>query len=160
MNKEALKVYNTKDEVSFEDVLDVLNGWESGSITREEAMGFAESLFYLGEPRWPDLPRSDERSVLFAVLEALEMMYTNPTLKSDIPALRKFLVDGQTSPIEAWRAIPKPVADGRRHVPGNRRAGRPRDGLPALGLGHGTPLWPSRHYLCQSSSLALPGSTL
>lgn len=91
-------------EVTFQDVLRVLDRWEAGEIDAKDVLAFAEDPAILG-PGWPDYPRTDKRSVLFAVLESLEMVYIQPTLRADVPALREFLVVGEESPCEAWNLI-------------------------------------------------------
>jgi hypothetical protein len=67
-------------------------------------LAFAEELSSLGLG-WPEYPRTDKQSVLFAVHESLEMVYTQPTRRADVPALREFLVVGEESPLDAWTAI-------------------------------------------------------
>ncbi len=99
------KISSSINDVTYQDVLDILDKWEKDEIDREDAFVFAESLFDLAEAGWPYYPDGDKRSVLFGVLESLELMWGNPTLKEDIPALKQFLTMGQTAPNDAWQYI-------------------------------------------------------
>ena len=54
---------------------------------------------------FPEVPRDDRRYALFSTLELLEMMYTNPTLEEDIPALKKYLLEGKEKPVEASQEL-------------------------------------------------------
>ena len=101
-----MKNFSTIYEVTFEDVLEILNRWQSGSMTREEVFDFAESLYYLNTPYgFPEVPKDDRRYVLFSTLELLEMMYTNPTLEEDIPALKRYLLAGKENPVGASKEL-------------------------------------------------------
>ena len=104
MVQKQLKRFTSIAEITFQDVWNVLDKWEKGEASTESIFAFAEDLYDLG-PGWPDYPRNDQRSVLFAVLESLEMIYTQPTLPSDISALKEFLVVGKTHPLDAWALI-------------------------------------------------------
>ncbi len=104
MAQKQLKKFTSIDEVAFQDVWDALDKWEKGEVSTENTFAFAEDLYYLG-PGWPEYPRSNKMSVLFAVLESLEMIYTQPTLRSDVSALKEFLAVGETDPLEAWALI-------------------------------------------------------
>lgn len=107
MEKKLGRKFTSINDVTFEDVIYILHLWETNEANEKDVFSFAEHLYYLDEPGWPDYPRDDNRSILFAALESLEMMYSQPTLKNDIPALKKFLIMGQSSPVDAWQFIDK-----------------------------------------------------
>ena len=83
----------------------LLKGWQDGQSSRSEVYEVAEYLFDLVVKNQPNYPETDSRYVLVGVIEALELMYSQPTLKADIPALRHFLHLGQTNPIAAGKFI-------------------------------------------------------
>lgn len=64
-------------------------------------MGFAEELARIGGG-WPTYSRQKPKSVLFAVMELLEMMYVNPVRKEDIPALLSFLATARADSLKTW----------------------------------------------------------
>ncbi len=105
MKNKLLKKFTSILDITFEDIGNVLCLWETNEVNEEDVFIFAEDLYYLDTLGWPDYPRDDTRSILFAVLESLEKIYSQPTLKDDIPALKKFLNIGQASPIDAWSYI-------------------------------------------------------
>ena len=97
-----LKQYNSVEDVTLADIFHVLDSWERGLISEKDAFCFAEKLYYLGDWGWPQYSRNNKRSTLISVLESLAMIYSQPTLKSDIPALKHFLQLGQNDLDEAW----------------------------------------------------------
>jgi hypothetical protein len=104
MESRHTRKFISTNEVTIDDVLNVLEQWEENLLSDEDVIFFAESLYDLG-PGWPVYPRSDKRSVLFGALDALAMLYVQPTLKSDIPALKAFLALGQVDPLPAWELL-------------------------------------------------------
>ena len=100
-----MKEFTSIHEVTFADVLTVLEQWNQGIFGSEDVLVFAESLFDLSEWGWPKYAHAHPLSVLFAALEMLELVYVNPILKEDIPALQAFLQRGQTDPLGAWSAM-------------------------------------------------------
>lgn len=98
-----MKKFTSIHDVTFDDLLEVLQAWEDGSLQYEEVQAWAEALY--DSRVHPFESEDDKRSIIEAVIEDLSWMYTNPTLKEDIPALRQFLVMDQSSPREAWQFI-------------------------------------------------------
>lgn len=91
-------------DVQIDDVLRVLSDWEQGTVEAQEVMAFAEGLSRLGGG-WPQYPPSNPNAVLYAVLEALEMLFIDPTLLRDVPVLCKALRHAQGSPEAAWNKL-------------------------------------------------------
>jgi hypothetical protein len=102
-----MKQYDTWKDVSPQDVLDVLTQWENGLISDEQVYNFAEQIFYLKlkERTWPEYSEDRRESIMHEVLSLLDRMYAEPILRSDIPALRHFLLLAENSPQAAWKAI-------------------------------------------------------
>lgn len=100
MSLKQLKKFTSTTEITAQDLIETLDLWEQGDINDDEVMLFAEGLYDSG-PGFPFYPESDPRFVIVNVLDAFVMMYTNPTTKDDIPALRKSLEMCTTSPFEA-----------------------------------------------------------
>ncbi len=100
MSLKQLKKFTSTTEITAQDLIETLDLWEQEDINDDEVMLFAEGLYDSG-PGFPFYPESDPRFVIVNVLDAFVMMYTNPTTKDDIPALRKSLEMCTTSPFEA-----------------------------------------------------------
>lgn len=105
MKEKPLKKFTSIDEITFQDIFEILEQWEKEMIDDEDVLNFAEGIYYLDESKWPDYPNSDQNSVLFATLQLLAALHIEPILKSDIPALRNFLTMGQLFPLKAWQFI-------------------------------------------------------
>ena len=89
-------------DVTFHDVVNILNQWERGELTQEEVLLFAEGL--TGQRR-PAYSKDNPCSILLTVLDSLATLHVQPILKSDIPALRQSLTLGESSPFEARKFI-------------------------------------------------------
>lgn len=100
MSLKQLKEFTSTTEVTVEDLIDTLDLWEQGQVTDEEVMLLAEGIYDAG-PGFPSYPEDDPRFVIVNVLDAFVMMYSNPTTKADIPALRKSLEMCTISPSDA-----------------------------------------------------------
>ncbi len=93
--------------ITFQDIENILKQWQFGTITRKKVYEYADSLYYLEFPGWPAHPKDNPRSVLFMVVESLELMYNNPTIVEDVPALLKALSLAHTNPQQAWEYMDK-----------------------------------------------------
>ena len=100
MSIKPLKRFTSTNDVTLDYLIEALEAWEKGEVSREDMMVFAEYLYELG-PGFPSYPADDVRSIIMNVLDALAMMYTDPTIPSDIPALKQSLHMARTSPSEA-----------------------------------------------------------
>lgn len=92
------KEFHSLDDITFEDLLGILNDWETGKIASWDVNELAEGLVELNPLGWPDLPVDDPRSTLFEILHMLEWLYGNRIFKEDIPILKETLILSQTSP--------------------------------------------------------------
>lgn len=98
-------------DISLEALAEVLTLWEAGEVDTDEVFAFAEQLHDAG-PGFPSYPKHDIRAVIVTVLDALVMMYSNPTSKADIPALKECVRMAELSPDQAiqfldsyWKTI-------------------------------------------------------
>jgi len=98
------KEFQCPHEVSLDDLDEILSQWQNGEVSAEDVLNFAEGLSWIGGG-WPTYPRRDPRSILFAILQLLEFVYTNPVLPSDIPALRSFLSSARSEPVKTWKRM-------------------------------------------------------
>lgn len=95
-----MRKFTSVHEVSFEDLLEVLQEWENGVLPYDEVQAWAETVF---SSEWHEYEKDDPRSVLVEVIQLLEDMYWEPILKKDIPVLRRILAEARNSPANAWR---------------------------------------------------------
>lgn len=96
------KIYNCPHEVHFEDLYNVLDDWEADRADFNDVFGFAEGLSFIGGG-YPFYPEDDPRYVIVNILGYLDMGYSYPILKEDIPAMKEYLISGQDSPQNAWK---------------------------------------------------------
>jgi hypothetical protein len=90
-----VKEYTSIHEVTFEDLLEVLQAWENDELPYPEVQGWAEGItYFLG---WYEYAKDDPRSILLYLIDALDHMYTSPILKKDIPTLRQIAQEAQIS---------------------------------------------------------------
>ncbi len=104
MHSRPLKKFTSMSDVSLEYLSEVLELWGANKMNESEILLFAEQLHDLG-PGFPSYSITDTRSVVVNVLDALVMMYSNPTVKEDIPALQHCIDIARTSPEEALRFL-------------------------------------------------------
>jgi len=100
-----MKKFTSIHDVKPEDILTVLDRWQKGELNRDDVFCYAEDLYYLDGVGWPQYSRSEPRAILMAVLQSLSMIYVQPTLVDDVPALKNLLILGQKDTISAWEFI-------------------------------------------------------
>lgn len=94
------KTFYCPHEVRFEDLYEVLDDWEADRADFNDVFGFAEGLYFIGGG-YPFYPINDSRYAISDILGYLNMGYSYPILKEDIPAFKEYLIAGQVSPLEA-----------------------------------------------------------
>lgn len=94
------KEFHSLDELDYNDLLSVLEDWETGACPSWEVSAFTEELMVLAGG-WPDPPVNDPRFMLIEVSHLLEDIEGSYVFKEDIPALKRALQLGQTKPQEA-----------------------------------------------------------
>ncbi len=99
-----LRKFTSTREVSLEYLWEVLSLWETSKVDENEILLFAEQLYDMG-PGFPSYTNDDVRAVIINVLEAFVMMYSNPTTKDDIPALKDCITMAKISPKEALQFL-------------------------------------------------------
>jgi len=100
-----MRKFTSIEDVSINDMVQLLDDWEDNKLTRGDILYLAEELQVLCPEGRPSYPKDDSRSILFGVLSALVTLHIQPILKEDIPVIKKFLLDGQAEPINAWKMI-------------------------------------------------------
>lgn len=104
MYSKRLKKFTSTSDVSLEYLVEVLNLWEASEVDADEVLLFAERIHDMG-PGFPSYPNNDIRAVIVNILEAFVMMYSNPTSKEDIPALKACLEMANRSPEQALQFL-------------------------------------------------------
>ncbi len=100
-----MRKFTSIEEVTIDKMVQLLNEWEVDKLSRDDVLCWAEEVQELCSKGRPSYPKADSRSVFFGSLSALVTLHIQPLLKEDIPALRKFLLEGQTNPLQAWQTI-------------------------------------------------------
>ncbi len=81
-------------------IAQILDDWERGRAEAVDVMAFAENLFFPFGVRGDYAP-SDPRYEFVAIVGLLEMIYTNPILREDIPVLKEALALLPSKPTQA-----------------------------------------------------------
>jgi hypothetical protein len=97
-----MKKFTSIHDVSFGDLLEVLQEWEDDVLHFDKVQAWAETIF-LSE--WHEYEKDDSRSILVMVIQMLEDMYWEPILKKDISILRQILTEAQTSTDRSWNQL-------------------------------------------------------
>lgn len=115
----AMKSFTSIGDVSLDDLLNLLDAWEVGSLVDWQVQAWAERISE-GE-EWPLFDPADPRAALADVIQLLDLLYGQHILRQDIPALREYLATYQRSPDEAsqsldeyWARVP---LEERRKLP-------------------------------------------
>jgi hypothetical protein len=97
-----MKEFASVHEVSFQDVLEILQQWDEGILEFDKVQAWAECVLETG---WHDYDQDDPRSLLIHVIGMLDDMYIKPVLKQDIPMLQRVLHEALAAPASAWNIL-------------------------------------------------------
>lgn len=98
------KTFYSFDDISFEDIMMILDDWQAGRANAEDVSWFAEGIFIIWGPDClPDLLPSDPRETLVVFVLLFDRIFSEIILREDIPALKDILLEGQHSPESAFK---------------------------------------------------------
>lgn len=89
-------------DVSFPDILKILQQWETGILQFDKVQAWAEAIIVTG---WYEYDKDDPRSLLAQVIAMLDDMYIAPIQKRDSLQLQHILQVAIGSPKDAWHEL-------------------------------------------------------